>query len=156
MSSVSKATVIVAFYQLLHRFRCKLLFSGTIVSMENRRLAALLNHSFRTVARSCSVKKVFLNILQNSQETHKRLRCFSMNFAKFLRTTFFIEHLRWLLLKVYIMNVFPRSFQKTEQFFYRKAVGDFSESRGEELGNSTRQHIFWIFVGTYIKFHKLF
>ena len=79
-----------------------------------------------------------------------------MNFAKFLRTTFFIEHLRWLLLKVYIMNVSPRSFQKTEQFFYRKAVGDFSESRGEELGNPTIQHILWIFVGNYIKFHKLF
>ena len=26
-------------------------------------------------------------------------RCFSVNFAKFSRTPFFIEHLRWLLLK---------------------------------------------------------
>ena len=32
----------------------------------------------------CSVKNVFLNILQNSQE-----RCFPVNFAKFLRTPFF-------------------------------------------------------------------
>ena len=27
-------------------------------------------------------------------------RCFSVNFTKFLRTTFFVEHLRWLLLFV--------------------------------------------------------
>ena len=26
-------------------------------------------------------------------------RCFPVNFAKFLRTAFFIKHLRWLLLK---------------------------------------------------------
>ena len=32
----------------------------------------------------------------------KRLwhRCFPVNFAKFVRTPFFIEHLRWLLLKI--------------------------------------------------------
>ena len=31
----------------------------------------------------------------------KRLRntCFPVNFAKFLRTPFFLEHLRWLLLE---------------------------------------------------------
>ena len=58
----------------------------------------------------CFVKKVFLEISQNSQEgtcarvsatlLKKRLwhRCFPMNFAKFLRTPFFTEHLRWLLL----------------------------------------------------------
>ena len=27
-------------------------------------------------------------------------RCFPVNFAKFLRTSFFTEHLRWLLLEV--------------------------------------------------------
>ena len=32
-------------------------------------------------------------------------RCFTVNFAKFLRTLFFIEHLWWLLLKeVVIIN----------------------------------------------------
>ena len=74
------------------------------------------------VARRCSVKKVFLEISLNSQENtcarvsflimlqasglrpatllKKRLwhRCFPVNFAKFLRTSFFIEHLWWLLL----------------------------------------------------------
>ena len=67
----------------------------------------------------CSVKKVFKEISQNSQENicdrvsfliklqpepatlfKKRLwhRCFPVNFAKFLRTPFLTEHLQWLLL----------------------------------------------------------
>ena len=63
------------------------------------------------VAQSCSVKKVFLEISQNSQDNacarlrpatllKKTLwhRCFPVNFAKFLRTPFLKEHLRWLLL----------------------------------------------------------
>ena len=63
------------------------------------------------VIQRCSVKKEFLEILQNSQENpfarvsfliklqfKKRLwnRCFSVNIAKILRTAFFIEHFRWL------------------------------------------------------------
>ena len=65
------------------------------------------------VIQRCSVKKVFFKILQNSQENpcisasfliklqpKKGLwhMCFSVNIAKFLRTPFFIEHLRWLSL----------------------------------------------------------
>ena len=56
----------------------------------------------------CSVKKMFLEISQNSQENacarvsflNKRLwhRGFPVNFAKFLRTSFLTEHLQWLLL----------------------------------------------------------
>ena len=69
------------------------------------------------------VKKVFLEILENSQEDtcvrvsfliklqtfmrpatllKKRLwhRCFPVNFAKFIKTRFHTEHLRWLLLTV--------------------------------------------------------
>ena len=82
-----------------------------------------LNHNrycllSEAVARRCSVKKVFLEISQNSQEKtctrvflikfqappaislKKRLwhRCLPVNFAKFLRTPLFIEHLRRLLL----------------------------------------------------------
>ena len=55
----------------------------------------------------CSVKKVFLEILQNSQENIyarayfliKLQACFPVNFAKYLRTPFLTEYLRWLLLK---------------------------------------------------------
>ena len=156
MSSVSKATVIVAFYQLLHRFRCKLLFSGTIVSMENRRLAALLNHSFRSSRPELFCKKgvlkYFAKFTGDSQETPVLF----YEFCKISKNNFFYRTPPVVASESFHYECFPRSFQKTEQFFYRKAVGDFSESRGEELGNSTRQHIFWIFVGTYIKFHKLF
>ena len=70
------------------------------------------------VIQRCYVKKVFLEISQTSQEnTCARVsflikwqaapatllknrpwhRCFSVNFAKFLRTPFFTEHLWWLL-----------------------------------------------------------
>ena len=68
------------------------------------------------VGRRCSVEKVFKEIFKNSMENtcarvsfliknfiiKKRLwhRCFPVNFAKFLRTPSFTEHLRWLLLKM--------------------------------------------------------
>ena len=63
-------------------------------------------------------------------------RCFPLNCAKFLRTTFFIEHVRWLLLKRQQQNsfyfkenteqppvLFPEmissdTFHKDETFFY--------------------------------------
>ena len=45
---------------------------------------------------------MFLQILQNSQKnTSARVSFFiKCNFAEFLRTTFFTEHLRWLLLQI--------------------------------------------------------
>ena len=74
----------------------------------------------RSSHQRCSIKKVFLEISQNSQESTcarvsfllKRLwlwdfikketltQVFSCNFVKFLRTPFLTEHLRWLLLNV--------------------------------------------------------
>ena len=63
------------------------------------------------VIQRCSLIRVFLKILQKSHENscarvsflmklqlEKRIRhrCFPVNIAKFLRTPFFIEHLRWL------------------------------------------------------------
>ena len=74
------------------------------------------------IVQRCSVKKVFLEISKNSQENtcarvsfliklqafglrpatllKKRLwyTCFPVNFVKFLRAPFFIEHLWWLVL----------------------------------------------------------
>ena len=71
--------------------------------------------SIEVVVPRCSVKKAFLEISQNSQENacarvsflKKRLwhRCFPVNFAKFLRTTFLTEHPRWLLLNQIKFNV---------------------------------------------------
>ena len=40
-----------------------------------------------------------------------KLRCFPVNIAKFLRKTFFTEHLRWLLVKA-PASVFPKSYMK--------------------------------------------
>ena len=79
-----------------------------------------INNIVCTNMQKQSVKKVFLKISQNSQKKHLctslfsdnvagrqpanlskkslRHRCFPVNFAKFLRTSFFIEHIRWLLL----------------------------------------------------------
>ena len=64
------------------------------------------------------MKKVFLKIWQNSQENpcvrvvsqpgtllEKRLwhRCFPVNFVKILRAPIFVEHLWWMLLKLFFM-----------------------------------------------------
>ena len=61
-----------------------------------------------TFVRRCSVKKVFLEILQNLQENNcardsflKNIlwyRCFPVNFAKYLRTPFWQNISGWLLL----------------------------------------------------------
>ena len=42
--------------------------------------------------------------------TRSQRRCFLVNIAKFLRTDFFIEHLRWLLLQVLYKKVVPKNF----------------------------------------------
>ena len=68
--------------------------------------------SSEVVVRMCSVKKMFLEISQNSEENmgvrvsfllnfikiETLAQLFSVNFAKILRTPFFTEHLGWLLL----------------------------------------------------------
>ena len=60
-------------------------------------------------SQSCSVKKVFLEISQNSQEnTCARVSFLNkvVNFAKFIRTTFLTEYLQWLFLPVVARVVF--------------------------------------------------
>ena len=100
------------------------------------------------VAQACSAEKMLLQISQNSQKNicarvsfsiklqalgprsatllKKRLwhRCFSVNFVKFLRTPFCIEHLWWLLLKPQLTNIvnhlgwhsFAFTFKRTAYF----------------------------------------
>ena len=64
----------------------------------------------KAVVRMCSVKKVLLKFsgLHACNLIKKRLqhRCFSVNFAKFLRTPVFVEHLRWLLLLLLDKNTY--------------------------------------------------
>ena len=93
-------------------------------SFKNEKIWDVFSVSHKIIRSShqgCSVKKVFLEILQNSEENtcarasflivsglrpstllKKRLwhKCFPVTFAKFLRTPFLNEHLWWLLLKV--------------------------------------------------------
>ena len=85
------------------------------------------NFHYRSSRPECSVKNLFLEIPQNSQENtsaivsfliklqaqpatllKKRLwrRCFPVNFAKFLRTPFLTEHRRWLLLPLVVIQYF--------------------------------------------------
>ena len=87
-------------------------------------MSMMIKYVTEAVVRRYSVEKVFLEISQNSQENtsaslffnkvaglrpatllKKRLwhRCFPVDFVKFLRTPFFTEHLRWLLLFVKTM-----------------------------------------------------
>ena len=100
----------------------------------------------------CSVKKVFLEISRNSQENararvsffnkvaglrtatllEKRLwqRCFPVNFAKFLGTPSFTEHLWWLLLSQcndgtnerYHLLIHHKELEQLKNIWVRKAA----------------------------------
>ena len=59
---------------------------------------APLSLSTKAVAQRCSVKKAVPATLLKKRHWH---RCFPANFAKFLRTPFFTEHLWWLLLSLF-------------------------------------------------------
>ena len=54
-----------------------------------------------TVTQRCSVNKCVLKNLRPATFLIKRIwhRCFPVNFAKFLRKLFFVEHVGWLLLQ---------------------------------------------------------
>ena len=83
-------------------------------TLRNFRKKLMNGFYLEAVVQRCSVKKVFREISQNSQKNTcvtsfliklqvlliKRLwhRCFPVNFAKFLRAPFIIEHLWCLLL----------------------------------------------------------
>ena len=91
------------------------------------------------IAPRCSVKKVFLEISQNSQEntcakvcrlrpatllkTRLWHRCFPVNFTKFLRTFLSTEHLRWLLLKGSDFTKSRRKEQVDNHNSYRQHFG---------------------------------
>ena len=61
--------------------------------------------------------------------------CFQVNIVKFLRTTFLMEHLQWLLLKIpqSKFKMFPQSrFKKVSQSRFKK----FPQSRFQKLPHS--------------------
>ena len=64
----------------------------------------LVMTSFSTASFNCSFEKLLIVGLQPTLlKKWLRHRCFPVNFAKFLRTPFLTEHLRWLLLFISII-----------------------------------------------------
>ena len=110
--SAMEANMEIHYYQKFHHFMAMPFFKNFAPTLTQSQLHYwyyyYVTYASEAVVKSCSVKKAFLEILQNSLENacarvsflKKRLwhRCFPVNFAKFLRTSFLIEHLRWLLL----------------------------------------------------------
>ena len=102
---------------------------GVIDIISKNSTALLSINGSEAVSQTCSVKKGVLRNFENSQKStcarvsfliklqafflKKRLwhRCFSVNFAKFLRTPFLTEYLRWLLP---IVDVTDRENQRTQ------------------------------------------
>ena len=84
------------------------------------------------VVRRCSIKKVFLEILQNSQENFIKkeslAQVFSCEFWEISKNNFFTEQLRRLLLQVNEKNSFshtpscilPSFSQNTSRYFFQR------------------------------------
>ena len=103
------------------------------IKLWSKKKRSILLCKTKTVAHRCFVKKQFLEISQNSQEStcvrisflinlqerdlkpttllRKRVwhRCYPVNFAKFLRTSFLTEHLCWMIIIRVIQNFYFKS-----------------------------------------------
>ena len=73
------------------------------------------------VVRRCSVKKVFLEISQNSQENTCAREISKNTFCEISKNTFFIDHLWWLLL-VTEATVLANSKSEVTYFLWEKRV----------------------------------
>ena len=115
-------------HKLLHWFPCPRVWR-TGIDWRKIHWYYLIQQDKEAVAQRCSIKKVFLKILQNSQENTcarasfliklQAEACnfieketlaqvyFPVNFPKFLRTPFLTEHVPWLLLKAGVLNIIP-------------------------------------------------
>ena len=68
-----------------------------IISSKVKKLVA--KRLIEAIVRRCFVKKVFLEILQNSQKNIKKeslAQVFSCGFCEMSKNTFFTEHFGWL------------------------------------------------------------
>ena len=76
-------------------------------------------------------------------------RCFPVNFAKFSRTNFFNEHLRWLLLEIYGAHCALQSFLTRRRLIQetvihvKKSYWMFKKNNKKNKNNSRISHIFW-------------
>ena len=77
--------------------------------------------------------------------------CFSVNFAKFLKTLFLIEHLRWLFLFIsqFFVNVFlyfnsfQYSFCSTEAVIWRCSIKSALQNFAKFTGKHLCKSLFW-------------
>ena len=109
-----------------------------------------LHEKTEAVAQRCSVKRVFLKISQNSQENtcatfsfvikfqaeaynfNKKdtlEQVFSSEFCEISKNAFFIEHLRWLLLKREVFPLFIGNTREKKSFNYLKYSSEESSER---------------------------
>ena len=72
--------------------------------------------NYAKFARTTSLlESLFNKFLNNSIKKRLQHRCFSVNILQFLGTTFFIEHLRWLILLFFLIKA---SLHKTFALVY--------------------------------------
>ena len=125
---------------------------------------------WKAVTHRCSVKKVFLEISQNSQENNcarvsilvklQPWGCeFPVNFAQFLITPFLKEYIRWLLLNfptlkcswfALIFSLTLASLFLQNFFLYKKSVGKNLKLEGGVTGGEIKDPT--IFLKTLPKF----
>ena len=128
-------------HKLLHWFPCPRVWR-TGIDWRKIHWYYLIQQDKEAVAQRCSIKKVLLKILQNSQENTcarasfliklQAEACnfieketlaqvyFPVNFPKFLRTPFLTEHLRWLLLTIVARSTMQNR-SRCSHVFYKKA-----------------------------------
>ena len=108
---------------------------------------------FCNTHRKTPVLESLLNKVVSLEASHfirKRLkyRCFSVNIAKFLRTMFFKEHLRWLLLcYIFIRNFMRYINWKIDDIYFQNNISiseyPINEKRILSMKNSKRALSLW-------------
>ena len=84
----------------------------------------------------------------------KRLRCFPVNFVKFLRTPFLTEHLRWLLLYIILRSSLKLTFQCKNNVIMKEVLPEIQffrrqfEIKPNRWLTSTSLAITWILPGS--------
>ena len=84
---------------------------------------------------------VFLGVLRPRLKKRLWHRCFPVNFVKFLRTSFFTEHLRWLILVITVNLLLTSRIVKMWFRTYNKNL-----LNGISCCCSDLSYIYWLFI----------
>ena len=83
-----------------------------------------------------SLNKVAVLQVCNSPKKRLQHRCFPVNISKFLRTAFFVEHLRWLLLKLgHFLFLKDATFKIYEDIWHKHNLMIYSSFDSGHLGS---------------------